>query len=109
MVFYDTFISTRRCFYFGIKMKKKETSKLEKKKDVKVETKKVKSSKKKGENIFKKIGNYFKGVLKELKRIKWTTKKDLVKYSIASVCFVLSFSLYFYIVELLAVFLRSLV
>ena len=29
-------------------MKKKETSKLEKKKDVKVETKKVKSSKKKG-------------------------------------------------------------
>ena len=90
-------------------MKKKETSKLEKKKDVKVETKKVKSSKKKGENIVKKIGNYFKGVLKELKRIKWTTKKDLVKYSIASVCFVLSFSLYFYIVELLAVFLRSLV
>ena len=90
-------------------MKKKETSKLEKKKDVKVETKKVKSSKKKGENIFKKIGNYFKGVLKELKRIKWTTKKDLAKYSIASVCFVLSFSLYFYIVELLAVFLRSLV
>ena len=47
MVFYDTFISTRRCFYFGGKMKKKETSKLEKKKDVKVETKKVKSSKKK--------------------------------------------------------------
>ena len=90
-------------------MKKKETSKLEKKKDVKVETKKVKSSKKMGENIFKKIGTYFKGVLKELKRIKWTTKKDLVKYSIASVCFVLSFGLYFYIVELLAVFLRSLV
>ena len=34
-------------------MKKKETSKLEKKKDVKVETKKVKSSKKKGENILR--------------------------------------------------------
>ena len=80
-----------------------------KKKDVKVETKKVKSSKKKGENIFKKIGKYFKGVFKEFKRIKWTAKNDLVKYSIASVCFVLFFSLYFSIVELLAVFLRSLV
>ena len=90
-------------------MKKKEISKLEKKKDVKVETKKVKSSEKKGENIFKKIGKYFKGVFKEFKRIKWTTKNDLVKYSIASVCFVLFFGLYFYIVELLAVFLRSLV
>ena len=30
MVFYDIFISTRRCFYFGGKMKKKEISKLEK-------------------------------------------------------------------------------
>ena len=90
-------------------MEKKKASKLEKKKDVKVEVKKEKVNKKKRENIFKKIGKYFKGVFKEFKRIKWTTRKDLIKYSVASVCFVVFFGLYFYIVELLAVFLRSLV
>ena len=37
-------------------MKKKETSKLEKKKDVKVETKKVKSSKKREKIFLKKLG-----------------------------------------------------
>ena len=89
-------------------MKKKETSKLEKKKDVKVETKKVKSSKKKGENIFKKIGKYFKGVLKEIKRIRWTSGKDLVKYSVATVLFVLFFGVYFYAIDWIALLVRSL-
>lgn len=84
---------------------KKDTAKREK---YVAESKKTIKKKEKGENIFKKIGKYFKGVFKEFKRIKWTTRKDLIKYSVASVCFVVFFGLYFYVVELLAVLLRSL-
>lgn len=58
-------------------------------------------------NIFKKVSKYFKGVLKEVKRIRWTNKKDLLKYSIASIMFVMFFALYFYAIEWIAVLVRS--
>ncbi len=58
-------------------------------------------------NIFKKASKYFKGVLKEIKRIRWTNKKDLLKYSIASIMFVMFFALYFYAIEWIAVLVRS--
>ena len=61
------------------------------------------------ENIFKKITKYFKGVKKEMGRIKWTSGKDMVKYSAAALTFVIFFCLYFYLVELGAAFIRSLV
>ena len=32
--------------------------------------------------IFKAITKYFKGVKKEISRIRWTTPKDLLKYSV---------------------------
>ena len=38
----------------------------------------------------KKIKKFFSEVRKELKKVKWPTKKDLVKYSIATICFVIS-------------------
>ena len=31
-----------------------------------------------------KISDYFKGVRKEISRIRWTNKKDLIKYSLWS-------------------------
>ena len=72
------------------------------------EKKTVKKEKKKNGNIFKRIGKYFKGVLKETKRIKWTNGKDLVKYSIASVVLILFFGLYFYGINWIALLVRSL-
>lgn len=50
-------------------MKKKETSKLEKKKDVKVETKKVKSSKKREKIFLKKLENILRVFLKSLNEL----------------------------------------
>ena len=38
-----------------------------------------------------KIADYFKGVKKEAARIKWTSKKDLLKYSISTISLVFSF------------------
>ena len=72
------------------------------------EKKTVKKEKKAKENIFKKIGKYFKGVGKEIKRIRWTSGKDLVKYSVATVLFVLFFGVYFYAIDWIALVVRSL-
>lgn len=64
--------------------------------------------KKKKENIFKRISKYFKGVFKEVKRIRWTNKKDLLKYSICTVVSVLFFGLYFYAIDWIVLLVRSL-
>lgn len=72
------------------------------------ENKKVKKEKKKRENIFKRIKKYFVGVGKEIKRIRWTSGKELVKYSIASVILILFFGIYFYGINWIALLIRSL-
>ena len=76
------------------KEEKKEIKKIEKTVEIRSNSKKkenyiaekklVKKEKRNKENIFKVIGRYFKGVGKEIKRIKWTSGKELVKYSIAA-------------------------
>lgn len=55
----------------------------------------------------KKVVDYFKGVKKEISRIKWTNKKDLLKYSVASIIFVLFFGVFFYAIDTLVALLRS--
>ena len=58
--------------------------------------------------IFDAIIKYFKGVKKEISRIRWTNKKDMVKYSIATVTFILFFGIFFYGVDMIISLLRSL-
>ena len=55
----------------------------------------------------KKIVEYFKGVKKEISRIKWTNKKDLVKYSISTILFIMFFGVFFYAIDLLVAVLMS--
>lgn len=55
----------------------------------------------------KKIVEYFKGVKKEVSRIRWTSKKDLLKYSTATVVFMVFFSVFFYAIDMLVALLRS--
>ena len=84
------------------KINKKEEVKNKKNKETRKEVKKERV------NIFKKITGYFKGVGKEVKRIKWTGLKELGKYSLASIFFVAFFALYFYIIDVVVVLIRSL-
>ena len=87
----------------------KKTKEQNKKRDKYiVEKNTVNKEKKQRVNIFKSISKYFKGVGTETKRIKWTTMKDLIKYSIASVAFVVFFGLYFYAIDWIALLVRSL-
>lgn len=57
--------------------------------------------------ILNAIAKYFKGVNKELKRIRWTSGKELAKYSLTAVLFMLFLGVYFYAIGMLASLLRS--
>ena len=57
--------------------------------------------------ILNSIGKYFKGVKKEIGRIRWTTGKELVKYSLTTISFMLVLGLYFYVIDLLVSLVRS--
>ena len=76
----------------------------EKIKDKKFE---IKDSKKKKVNKdSKKKITTFKA---EMNKIKWPNKKEMLKYSVATVVFVIFFAIFFYIIELLMALLKSLV
>lgn len=90
------------------KTKEEKVSKKEvKKKETKEEKKESKKTEKKKKGIFSKILGYFKGVRKEISRIRWTKGKELVKYSIAAVSIILFFCVYFYVIDILVALLRS--
>ncbi len=44
----------------------------------------------------KKIVKFFKGIKKEISRVRWPNKKEMIKYSIATIIFILFFALFFY-------------
>lgn len=53
------------------------------------------------------ISKYFKGVKKEIGRIRWTSGKELVKYSVTTVTFMVCLGVYFYAIDMLVSLLRS--
>ena len=57
--------------------------------------------------ILNAIAKYFKGVEKEIGRIRWTTGKELVKYSVTAITFMLFLGVYFYAIDMLVSLLRS--
>ena len=92
--------------------KKKEETKEMKKESLKEVSKKEKntskSKKKEKENIFTRIANFFSGVKTEFKRVKWPSRKEMVKYSIATIVFIISCSLFFYLIDVILAVLHSL-
>ena len=57
--------------------------------------------------IFSKIGAYFRGVKKEIGRIRWTKPKDLVKYTVSTLSFMIFFGIFFTVIDLVVTVLRS--
>ncbi len=51
--------------------------------------------------------NYFSQVKGELKKVKWPTKKEMIKYTISTLCFVILFALFFYIIGALFALLKG--
>lgn len=124
--------NTKWCFYFGkikdgikmaIKEKRieeetnldafeiKEVKKTKEKEVKKEKTKKEKNKKEKkntkNKNKEVKKESWFKGVISEFKKVRWPNKKEMVKYSIATIVFILFFALFFYIIELIIFFIKE--
>ena len=82
-------------------------AKKEKNLEVKEKITKKKETKKDG--IWAKIVLFFKGVKSEWKRVKWPTKKEMVKYSISTIIFIIFFAVFFLLIQLLMSFLKSVI
>lgn len=77
------------------------------KKDVKPNKKNVKKVTKQPVKTPKK--SYSTEVKEELRKVKWPSKKDITKYGIASIIFIIIFGLYFYGLDALFSWISSLV
>lgn len=77
-------------------------SKDEKKKDKKSDKKKEekKDNKKEEKNAVKKE-SWWHGVKSEFKKVRWPSKKEMIKYSIATIAFIIFFALFFYLIEVI--------
>jgi preprotein translocase subunit SecE len=56
-----------------------------------------------------KIKAFFNGVMKEVGRVRWPKKKDLIKYSFATIMFIVFFGVFFFILDVVFSFIKSLV
>ena len=56
----------------------------------------------------KKIKEFFHEVKKEISKVKWPSKKNMVKYTITVVAFIVFFALFFMAIDLVIAFIKTL-
>lgn len=57
----------------------------------------------------KKLKKFFIGVKKELKKVRWPNRKEMIKYSLATISFILFFALFFVATDLIIAGIKVLV
>lgn len=75
------------------------------KKDIQKEIKKLKKER----NEIGKKDTYLRDVKKEMSMVRWPSTKEVIKYSVASLAFVLLFALFFYGIDALFALVKDLV
>lgn len=78
-----------------------------KRKESKLEKNKKKDKRVKKETNTKKHHGFMKEVRNEVAKVKWPSKKDMVKYSIATIAFVIFFALFFYFIDVILALLKE--
>ena len=56
----------------------------------------------------KKIKEFFKDVKKEVSKVKWPTKKNMIKYTVTTVVFIVFFALLFFALDAIIALVKSL-
>ena len=84
-----------------------ELDRINNEKKKKEKTKEIKKSKKDKKKVVKTKKKLFAGVRSEMAKVKWPSKKDMVKYSIATIFFIVFFGLFFYCIDLLLALLKE--
>ena len=51
----------------------------------------------------------FVEIKKEMQKVHFPSKKDMVKYSVATISFVIFFGVYFYLIQLAMAFIKSII
>ena len=83
--------------------KRKQTKNVKKEAKIKKTDDKKKKDKKTSKKHFKFLGE----VRNEMSKVKWPSKKDMVKYSIATIVFVIFFALFFYAIDMVIALLKE--
>ena len=91
---------------------KYNTSKIKsnkvKKKKMTENEKETNNKKNKDVSIWTKFRIFCNGVKSEFHKVHWTSKKDMIKYSIACIIFIIFCSLFFYGIDVVFAFIQSL-
>ena len=92
----------------GKSIEKRKTKKQNnsKKKIMSNETNKTRD--KKNNNFITRFRIFCNGVKSEFLRVHWPNKKDMIKNSIATICFIIFCALFFYCVDIAFAFFQSL-
>ena len=67
-----------------------------------------KNTKKESKKVVKK-DNLFLQIRKEMSKVHFPNKTDMIKYSIATISFVIFFGIYFYLIQLVMAFIKSII
>ena len=57
----------------------------------------------------KKLARFFASVKKELKKVRWPNKKEMVKYSLATLSIIVIFGLFYTIIDLISAVIKMLI
>ncbi len=57
----------------------------------------------------KKIAKFFAGVKGELKKVRWPNKKEMLKYSVATISIMIIFGLFYTIIDLASAGIKMLI
>ena len=93
--------------YNTSKIQKKE-KKEEKKKEKPVKKVEKKENQKEKKGLFTRFRIFVNGVKSEFKSIHWTSKSDMIKYSVSTILFIIFCSLFFYLIYYLFSLILSL-
>lgn len=55
----------------------------------------------------KRIVKFFHGVKKELGRVRWATKKEMIKYTLSTLGFILFFALFYTVTDIVLAALKG--
>jgi len=84
-----------------------EDGKKEKKSDKKKDKKDTKKNNENKKSLWVRFRIFCHGVKSEAKKVHWPSRKDMIKYSLATVVFIIFCSLFFYIIDVIFALVQS--
>lgn len=94
--------------YNTSKIKQKKSKNVDSKKNKIEKTTEKKEKKEENKSLFDRFRIFCHGVKQEFLKVHWTSKKDMIKYSIACIFFIIFCSLFFYLIDIIFALVQSL-